>query len=104
METTRRHRAAGRARVGEGRDRVRHVRPGARPAPDDARAARAEEPLVAAGGEEVAAEVRQPRALDPEAVNAVDAEENALGLPPAPVEPGERGGDPADRQLDAGTR
>jgi hypothetical protein len=49
---------------------------------------------VTSGGEEVAAQSRQPDVLDPEAVDAVDAEQDPLGLAAAAVERAERVGDP----------
>ena len=53
--------------------------------PDEPGAARAEQPLVAAGGEHVHAEVGRRRVLDAEAVHAVDAQEDALALAPPAI-------------------
>ena len=61
-------------------------------APDHAGAARAEDPLVAAGDEEVAPEVGHGLLLDAEAVDAVDAEEHAVVRAAALVQVGERVG------------
>ena len=73
-------------------------------APDQAGAARAEDPLVAAGDEEVAAEIGDGLLLDAEAVHAVDAQEHAIGLGALLVHVGERVGHAADRQLHARRR
>src|SRR6266540_2636955 len=64
--------------VVEGRDSRGHRTPGIAPTPDHSGAARPQEPLVAAGDEEVAAEIGRRRRLDSEAVHAVDAEEDSL--------------------------
>ena len=71
----------------------RHRRPGLRRAPDDAGAARPEQPLVAAGDEEVAAELVGPAVLDAEPVHAVDAQQRPVGLGAPGVELGQRVGD-----------
>src|SRR6266545_8157795 len=80
----------------EGGNRGSQRAPGVGSAPDHAGATWAEQPLVAAGDEEVAPELFRCRGLDPEAVHPVNAEENARRA--------ERVRDGADRQLDAGAR
>jgi hypothetical protein len=70
--------------------------------PDDARAARAEDPLVAARHEEVGAELDGRGVLHAEAVHPVDAEEDPLVVVAASVRLRHRIGDLAERQLDAG--
>ena len=59
---------------------------------------------MAAGGEDVDAEVRGRRVLDAEAVDAVHAEQDPLALGPALVRVGDRSSDLAQRELDAARR
>ena len=72
--------------------------------PDEAGAARAEEPLVAARGETSTPRSSGRRVLDAEAVDAVDAEQDALELGSAVVGVGDRVRDLPQRQLDAARR
>ena len=117
VKTTGRHARARRQRLGrlplhpqlegrpfERRDDPLMPLPGVGAAPDDPGAARAEQPFVAAGDEEVAAEIPDGLRLDAEAVHAVDAQEHAIGLGALLVHVGERVGHPADRQLHARRR
>src|SRR5204863_3668830 len=78
--------------------------PGLGLAPDDPGTARAEQPLVAAGDEEVAAEIGHRLLLDAETVHAVDAEEHAIGFGALLIDVRDRVGHPTDRQLDARRR
>ena len=64
----------------EGRNDPLVPLPGVRRAPDDAGAARAEQPLVAARDEEVAAKIGERFLFHTETVHAVDAEEHAVRL------------------------
>ena len=59
---------------------------------------------MAAGGEDVDAEVRRRRVLDAEAVDAVHAEQDPLALGPAFVRIGDGNRQLAERELDAGRR
>ena len=86
------------ARV-ERRDGRGEPAPGVRRGPDEPGAARAEQPLVAAGRQHVDAEVGRRRVLGAEAVHAVDAQEDALALAPPAVRVGHGGGDLTQRQL-----
>src|ERR1700682_432126 len=76
--------------------------PGRGLAPHEPRATRAEHPLVTSGNEEVAAQFRQLRAVDSEAVDSVDTKQYAVLLIATGVDGLERIGDGADRQLYAG--
>jgi hypothetical protein len=67
------------------------------PTPHESRPSRPEQPLVAAGYEEVAAERLDGRVLDAETVHTVDTE-NVGASPP------QRRSNPCRRQLDARTR
>src|SRR5437899_9731358 len=92
-----------RARV-ERRDRRRDGGPGVPACPDEAGPARAEQPLVTAGDENVAAELCGRRRLDAEAVDTVHAQENSLRLPPSRVDRTQGVRDRTNRELDPGAR
>ena len=54
-------------------------------APDQSCASRAEQPFVAASNEEVAAQVLHADIIDPEPVDAIDAEQRPVRLGPVGV-------------------
>ncbi len=81
----------------EGRNRRACARPGGRTSPDDTGAARPEQPLVAAGDEEVAAQRSHVHRFDAERVHAVDAQQRAAAV-------AQSLGDLRDRQLHARAR
>src|SRR5438093_1146511 len=70
--------------------------------PHQPRTARAEHPLVRAGNEEVAAEVRHGRVVHTDSMDAVDAKQRAVAVVPLGVDLSQGISDPADRELDSG--
>src|SRR4051794_20925733 len=62
----------------EGRDRRLRSPPGGGASPDESSAARAEQPFVASGYEQVASELRDIDVLIPEPMNPVETEDHPL--------------------------
>ena len=83
----------------EARDRRLEPAPGRRPSPEQPRPARAEEPLVATGREQVAAELDRRRLLHAERMHPIRAEQYALPLGPIPVRRMHDGGDLVEGEL-----
>src|SRR5207244_8881189 len=71
--------------IGEGRNHRLEPRPALRARPDDAGTAWTKDPLVRAGGEEVAAHRGDALVRGPKPVHAGDAEDPAPGSTPRPI-------------------